>query len=219
MEDFYVVQITTNEGQNKEFKILDTAGEEDYQNMLDKWINDAKGFILVFAINDSESFEEIKLKIKRIEKNEKNNLPIILVGNKCDLANKRTISEQQGKDLAKIIGGKYYETSALNDLNGNVKVVFTECAKMISECSDLNEEGKSKSDQFFINNLDHHLTGIQTVHHILSDCTLFHGFHKLLHHAEIDIRFQKRHLYFFQRSADILFRQATLASQITEDVL
>ena len=144
VEDSYVVQITTSEGKNKEFKILDTAGEEDYQNMLDKWINDAKGFILVFAINDSESFEDIKLKFKRIEKNDMNNLPIILVGNKCDLSDKRTISEQQGKDLAKTIGGKYYETSALNDINGNVKVVFTQCAKMISECSHLNEGGKPK---------------------------------------------------------------------------
>ena len=112
--------------------------------MMDQWINSAKGFILVFAINDAESFEEIKKKIKRIEKNEMNKLPIVLVGNKCDLVNNRTISEQQGNDLAKAIGGKYYETSALNDHNGNVKVVFKECAKMILDNTKSNEDGGSK---------------------------------------------------------------------------
>ena len=99
--------------------------------MLDQWINLAKGFILVFAIDDQESFDAIKTMIKRIEKHDKGDLPIILVGNKCDLVNKRKISEQQGEELARSIKGKYYETSALTDENGNVKTVFVECAKMI----------------------------------------------------------------------------------------
>ena len=99
--------------------------------MFDRWVSVAKAFILVYAIDDQEYFDAIKVKIKRIEKHKVNDLPIVLVGNKVDLADKRVISEQQGKDLAKSIGGKYYETSALNDLNGNVKTVFVECAKMI----------------------------------------------------------------------------------------
>ena len=123
--------IETEENEKEEFEILDTAGEEDYQNMLDNWIKKANGFLLIFAINDSESFDAIKLKIKRIEKNEAFDLPIILVGNKCDLEDKRTVSVQQATELAKSINGIYYETSALNDFNGNIKTVFTECAKRI----------------------------------------------------------------------------------------
>ena len=142
VEDSYTVQIELPSGGSKEFSILDTAGEEDYQNMLDQWIKVAKGFILVFAIDDQESFEAIKTKIKRIEKHEKMNLPIILVGNKCDLENKRKISQQQGEDLAKSFKGKYYETSALTDENRNVKTVFVECAKMI-----LNSNGEVEDDR------------------------------------------------------------------------
>ena len=33
-------------------EILDTAGEDDYPQMLDMWINFGEGFLLVFAIND-----------------------------------------------------------------------------------------------------------------------------------------------------------------------
>ena len=56
MEDTYKINLTLKSGEQKEFQILDTAGEEDYQNMLDNWIDSAIGFVLVFAINDLESF-------------------------------------------------------------------------------------------------------------------------------------------------------------------
>ena len=112
--------------------------------MLDPWISAAKGFILVFAINDAETFEALKKKIKRIEKNGAINLPIIIVGNKCDLSDQRTVNEQDGQNLAKSIGAKYYETSALNNLNGNVEKVFEECGKMIMNKESENEGGKGK---------------------------------------------------------------------------
>ena len=108
--------------------------------MLDPWIAAAKGFILVFAINDTESFDALKKKIKRIEKNDAIKLPIIIVGNKCDLAEQRTVSEQEADNLAKSIGAKYYETSALNDLNQNVKKVFDECGQMILSQSGFKQE-------------------------------------------------------------------------------
>ena len=57
--------------------------------MQDEWIKLANGFLLLFAINDKESFEAMKEKVKRIKKNNKGDLPIVLVGNKCDLESKR----------------------------------------------------------------------------------------------------------------------------------
>ena len=112
--------------------------------MLDQWISAASGFILVFAINDLETFEALKAKVKRIEKNEANQLPIILVGNKSDLADQRVVSQQDAETFAKSIGAKYYETSALNDFNGNVKVVFQECGAMIIKKSNTKESKKAK---------------------------------------------------------------------------
>lgn len=110
---------------------MDTAGEEDYQNMMDQWITSANGFLLVFAINDLETFQALNSKIKRIEKNEAQDLPKILVGNKSDLKNDRKVTIQQAEEFAKSINAKYFETSALNDEDGNVRVVFQECANMI----------------------------------------------------------------------------------------
>ena len=131
VEDSYTTQIKTASGEERQFKILDTAGEDDYQTMIDEWIKAANGFLLLFAINDKESFDALKGKVERIKKNHKDNLPIVLVGNKCDLESKREVATQSGMDYAKSIGAKYYETSALTNENGNCQVVFQQCAHMI----------------------------------------------------------------------------------------
>ena len=112
--------------------------------MLDQWISLASGFILVFSIVDRETFEALESKLKRIEKNDAMKLPIVLVGNKCDLKDQRTVSEQEAQEFAKKYGAVYYETSALNDLNGNVKTVFQECGAMILKKGTNKDEAKSK---------------------------------------------------------------------------
>ncbi len=144
VEDTYTIQIESKDGNSKEFKILDTAGEEDYQNMLDQWISSASGFILVFAINDQVSFQTLQTTTKRIQKNEADKLPIIIAGNKCDLKDQREVTAQQGEEFAKSIGAKYFETSALDDNNGNVKVVFQECGEMILNKTQEKGPGKKK---------------------------------------------------------------------------
>ena len=115
VEDSYSVHIQTSKGEERQFRILDTAGEDDYQTMVDEWIKAADGYLLIFAINDQESFEALKDKVKRIKNNNKEKMPVIIVGNKCDLQDKREISAEKGMEYAKSIGAKYYETSALTD--------------------------------------------------------------------------------------------------------
>ena len=131
VEDKYSVRIKTNTGEERVFNILDTAGEEDYQVMMDNWIKTADGFLLVFAINDKESLNELKMKVTKIKSNNKEKAPIILVGNKCDMEDKREVSKQSAMEYAQSIGAKYYETSALNANSDNCKVVFQQCAHMI----------------------------------------------------------------------------------------
>jgi hypothetical protein len=65
------------------------------------------------------------------------------VGNKCDLGLKREVTIQQGEELAKSLGAKYLETSALTDSNGNVKVAFELCGNMIiNKTRKIDDDGK-----------------------------------------------------------------------------
>ena len=51
IEDKYK-SIANIDGKQYEIEILDTAGQDDYQNMMDMWINFGESFLLAFAIND-----------------------------------------------------------------------------------------------------------------------------------------------------------------------
>ena len=112
IEDKYKT-VAEIDGQSCEIDILDTAGQDDYQTMLDNWINYGQGFLLVFAVNDKESLNRLEKLRERILKIKKDNCPIVIVGNKCDLIEERVISESEAKELAKIWGANYIETSAM----------------------------------------------------------------------------------------------------------
>lgn len=127
---------TTEEikGEKIQINILDTAGEEDYQNLFDSWLRQTDGVLLVFALDDKDSFECLNEKHQRIKKNEELEevkYPIVLVGNKCDLVDSRMVSKEEAEKFANKIGAKYYEVSALNDMNNNIKMPFISCAMSI----------------------------------------------------------------------------------------
>ena len=61
IEDQYKINTTIDE-YNCKLEILDTAGQDDYQSMLDTWIGFAEGFVLVYSIDDRESFDSLKSK-------------------------------------------------------------------------------------------------------------------------------------------------------------
>ena len=67
-------------------EITDTGGLDEYQTSLDIWINNSDGFLLIYSINDKESFEGIKIRYEKILKYKKSKkYCILIVGNKNDL--------------------------------------------------------------------------------------------------------------------------------------
>jgi GTPase SAR1 family protein len=84
--------------------------------MLNTWINAAEGFLLVYAINDADSFSSLKTKYEAIQRNKKSqNLPIniLVVGNKCDLTQERKVSASEARNLCNSWDAKFIEASAL----------------------------------------------------------------------------------------------------------
>src|ERR1700735_4970909 len=72
--------------------VLDTAGQEEYSAMREQYMRTGEGFLLVYSITSRESFEEINTfhqQILRVK--DKDNFPMILVGNKCDLEYERQV--------------------------------------------------------------------------------------------------------------------------------
>ena len=143
IEDRYKSNIQIN-GKVYEVEILDTAGEDDYQNMMDMWISFGEGFLLVFAINNEESFQDIKDKYERVKKAKHNTkVPILLVGNKQDLDKDRKVTNEAAINLAKEWGVEYIETSAITGFN--CKEALEKIAQKIAELkSSANQDKKCK---------------------------------------------------------------------------
>ena len=118
IEDQYKVS-TQIDGFNCLVEILDTAGQDDYQSMLETWINFGSGFLIVYSIDDVESFVEAKKKYEKLV-SIKGGEPFscILVGNKCDLGNDmRKVSKKEGEEFAKSKKIPFLEASALTKIN------------------------------------------------------------------------------------------------------
>ena len=109
--------------------------------MLDMWISFGEGFLLVFAINDKESFNLLKSKHDRVLKGKHGNkCPILLIGNKQDLENEREVQYSEAKQLADSWGIEYMETSAKT--NFNCKEAFEKLALEIIKTKTLLSEKK-----------------------------------------------------------------------------
>ncbi|KAL1247831.1 hypothetical protein QQF64_023207 [Cirrhinus molitorella] len=111
IEDSYRKQVVID-GETCLLDILDTAGQEEYSAMRDQYMRTGEGFLCVFAINNTKSFEDIhqyREQIKRVK--DSDDVPMVLVGNKCDLP-ARTVDTRQAQELARSYGIPFIETSA-----------------------------------------------------------------------------------------------------------
>ena len=110
-------------------EIWDTYGQEKFGSVVSMYYKSAQGILLVYSIDNSQSFQHVRKWFEDRKKYTSENIPIILVGNKCDLENERVIPFEEGKALADSLGISFMETSAKNDIN--VTEVFTSLASEI----------------------------------------------------------------------------------------
>jgi GTPase KRas len=99
-------------------EILDTAGQEEFTALRDQWIRDCEGFVIIYSIVSRISFEQVqtfKDQVMRVK--DADRLPIMLVGNKCDLETKREVGTNEGEGLAKRMHCLFKEASAKTRLN------------------------------------------------------------------------------------------------------
>ncbi len=73
----------------------------------------------MYSIVDEKSFQSITKWMNQIKENAPNDVKILLVGNKLDLANDRVVSYEAGKECADRFGVEFFETSAFNGENIN----------------------------------------------------------------------------------------------------
>ena len=100
-------------------QVWDTAGQERFRNVTKSYFQSSHGLLVVYDITDRESFEKLNFWVDNIKNNAPENAKFILVGNKCDLANERKVSYEEGENYAKNLNIKFFEASARDGTNVN----------------------------------------------------------------------------------------------------
>ena len=98
-------------------QIWDTVGQEKYKAITGAYYKGSKGAFIVYDITRKETFESADKWINDLKVTADPKINIILIGNKCDLEDKREVLKEQGEEKARAFGCAFLETSALNGDN------------------------------------------------------------------------------------------------------
>jgi GTPase KRas protein len=113
--------------------ILDSAGQAEYGQLRDQYMRTGDGFLCVYSVTSRESLDELRMMIEQIGRvkdvDDVSLIPLLLVGNKTDLAEQREISLDEGETYAQTYHTHCIETSART--RTNVDQIFHEIVRLI----------------------------------------------------------------------------------------
>ena len=79
-------------------EILDTAGTEQFTAMRDLYMKNGQGFVLVYSITAQGTFNDLQdLREQILRVKDADEVPLVLVGNKCDLEDERVVGKLNGE--------------------------------------------------------------------------------------------------------------------------
>ena len=114
------------------FQIWDTCGQEIYKSLITNFYRSSSLAILVYSIDQKESFYDLDLWIKELKTNNSPDTKLILVGNKLDLEQKREVQYDEGKKFSEDYQFiDFFETSAKT--GENIKNMFIKAANILYE--------------------------------------------------------------------------------------
>ena len=129
-------------------EITDTGGLDEYLSSLDIWINNSDGFLLVYSINDKDSFDGIKMRYDKILKYKKSKkFCVLVVGNKADLESgeqkeERKVNKEEVDKFCEENNLECFEVSAKN--NDNINQIFQKLGEnvFVIKYRDRNKDNK-----------------------------------------------------------------------------
>ena len=116
--DHFIRTFQLSDGSLINCLIYDTCGQERYNSINETYYKKADAALLVYSIADKNSFEKINnYYVKEINERCKDNIPILLLGNKTDLNDKRQVTVEQGIELALKEKYEFKESSCYENKN------------------------------------------------------------------------------------------------------
>jgi small GTP-binding protein len=135
------------DGEAVKANIWDTAGQELFRAITAKYYRGANGAMLVYDITSSTSFANVGRWLHELRTHADPNVPIMLIGNKLDLTDQRSVTTEEGQNFAERERLLFIEGSAKSA--ANIEQAFT---KLIGETlrsiktTEIGQESKGMSN-------------------------------------------------------------------------
>lgn len=120
------------------FHIWDTAGSERYRSINTSYYRGAKAAVIVYDITNEQTWEEVKIYWQnQIKENGLDDAVVCIVGNKCDLHEKRRVDKEMAERYCHQKGYLLFETSATKEIG--VKELFQTIIEKVANTPSLLE--------------------------------------------------------------------------------
>lgn len=115
--DLFTKQIRLGDCETK-LTIWDIAGQERFKIIRKGFYEGASGALLVYDVTRPTTFETLSEWMQEMQEYA-GKVPVVTIGNKTDLTNRREVSTRKARQNAKTTGNGYVETSAKTGKNVN----------------------------------------------------------------------------------------------------
>lgn len=93
-------------------RIWDTAGQERFKSLAPMYYQGSQAAAVVFSLTDMDSFNEAENWVTELRSHFDKPPLLYLIGNKLDLIDQRSVTEEQAQQKATQLGAVYFEASA-----------------------------------------------------------------------------------------------------------
>ena len=132
------------------YNLWDTAGQEQYRSLNRIFLQKGKIILLVYSIDNENSFQEIEFWLNYVKENLEDEKTILaLIANKSDLFERQKVSDDLGREFAEKNKMKFNITSA-KDNSAQFKRFLIE---LLQEYVDLYGENLKKNNSFGIKSI------------------------------------------------------------------
>ena len=128
----FMAKIIQTEKQHRiQLQLWDTAGQELFRSVTRGYYRGSAGALILFDISNRDSFENVEKWLQDVKDVAREDVVLILIGNKSDLESKRQVKYEEANDFAQKFNMKYFEVSAKT--GENVSEAINECVSLIEK--------------------------------------------------------------------------------------
>jgi len=139
-------------GKRIKLQIWDTAGQERFHTITTSYYRGAMGIMLVYDITNPKSFDNIAKWLRNIDEHANEDVEKMILGNKCDMDDKRMITRERGETIAREHNIRFLETSA--KANISIDRAFLELAEAILNKQTAGQNPSESADRVNVSRQD-----------------------------------------------------------------